>query len=102
MSAVRPGEIAKLIRPGEHPPDLGRKRRRKRTSLEPCHVIRLSAYMPARAFSLSTRRIVESGIVKRTDLRSTDVKARYGGIMYSLPALIHRASASLPTVETRK
>lgn len=41
---------------------------------------KLSAYIPARAFSRSTLRMVESGMVKRTDLRSSDVNARYGDI----------------------
>lgn len=52
----------------------------------PCHNPKLSAYMPARAFSRSTRRIVDSGIVNRTDFRSTEEKVRYGGRIYSFPA----------------
>lgn len=42
--------------------------------------------MPARALSRSTRRMVHSGSVNRTDLRSSDANARYGGNKYSLPA----------------
>lgn len=42
--------------------------------------------MPARALSRSTRRMVDRGTVNRTDLWSREVKARYGAMMYSLPA----------------
>lgn len=41
--------------------------------------------MPARALSLSTLLIVASGTVNRTDLRSSEENARYGGIRCSLP-----------------
>ena len=57
-----------------------------RTNLAPCQVARLSAYTPARAFRRSTRRTVDSGSVKRTDLRSCEANARYGGRRCSLPA----------------
>lgn len=52
----------------------------------PCHNPRLSAYIPARALSRSTRLIVDKGIVNRTDFRSKEEKQRYGGKMYNFPA----------------
>lgn len=52
----------------------------------PCHVNKLRAYTPARAFNRSTLRIVESGMVNLTDFLSRDEYARYGGIMCNLPA----------------
>lgn len=67
-----------------------------------CHSNKLRAYMPARALSLSTLRIVHSGIVNRTDFRSRDVKARYGGIRYSFPgyyATLRNVQHSPPRLE---
>ena len=59
-----------------------------RTIFIPCHSDRLSAYTPALAFSLSTRRIVDSGTVSLTLLRSRLAKVRYGGMRCSRPVCV--------------
>ena len=49
------------------------------TILVPCHRVKLSAYIPARALSFSTLRMAASGMLNRADLRSNDANVRNGG-----------------------
>ena len=59
-----------------------------RTIFIECHSERLRAYIPARAFSLSTLLMVHRGMVNLTDLRSRLENAKYGGNKWSFPAYI--------------
>jgi len=51
----------------------------KLTIFVPCHRVKLSAYIPARALSFSTLRMAASGTLNLADLRSSEAKARNGG-----------------------